>query len=33
MAVVLGNPGKVVSTSGSEGYVNSTLDLGGEEQA
>jgi serine O-acetyltransferase len=26
MAVVLGNPGKVVSTSGSIGYVNNTLD-------
>ena len=28
MAVVLGNPGKVVSTYGSEGYVNNILDLG-----
>ena len=27
MAVVLGNPGKVVSTSGSVGYVNNTFDL------
>ncbi len=26
MAVILGNPGKVVSTAGSVGYVNSTLD-------
>jgi serine O-acetyltransferase len=30
MAVILGNPGKVVSTSGSEGYVNNTLDIGGD---
>jgi hypothetical protein len=26
MAVVLGNPGKVVSSEGSIGYVNRTLD-------
>ncbi len=26
MAVVLGNPGKVVSASGSEGYINNTID-------
>jgi len=25
-SVVLGNPGKIVSTSGSRGYVNRTLD-------
>jgi serine O-acetyltransferase len=28
MAVILGNPGKVVSTAGSKGYVNNTLDVG-----
>jgi serine O-acetyltransferase len=31
MAVVLGNPGKVVSSEGSIGYVNRTLDLTGDE--
>jgi serine O-acetyltransferase len=29
MAVVLGNPGKIVSNSGSAGYVNKTLDVPG----
>ena len=30
-AVVLGNPGKVVSTSGSKGYINRTIDDSGTE--
>lgn len=30
-SVVLGNPGKIVSTSGSEGYINNVLEVGGSE--
>jgi len=33
MAVVLGNPGKVVSMNGSRGYVNQTIDSEGREAA
>jgi serine O-acetyltransferase len=31
MAVVLGNPGKVVSNSGSAGYINRTMDIPGAD--
>jgi serine O-acetyltransferase len=31
-AVVLGNPGKVVSNSGSAGYVNRTMDTSGADE-
>lgn len=33
MAVVLGNPGKVVSSAGSQGYVNRTIDNAETEEA
>jgi serine O-acetyltransferase len=33
MAVVLGNPGKIVSTTGSKGYINNTLDIGEVDKA
>ena len=32
MAVVLGNPGKVVSNSGSAGYINRTMDISGADK-